>query len=346
MHFVGFVTGEDVDAAMAPFDENLDVTPYREDLTLDEVGRALAFFAEYDKVPDHSPDPHEPTTFDVAAAKAGNGPSLCKIASAYHGSGVQQDADGFFRMSTCNPNGHWDWWVVGGRWRGFFLLRDDLAAKVGTSRVGQPGTGEFLALKEGAPMADYTGKADVARKDEIDWAGMRRFAELRADHTYDLWEQHFASKVTPEELAAHKTWPVMLAAAQGGSRADYDGVREAYHAQPLCKVAQAYRASTFDAYRSRPKDAPSDPDEDTLRWMSVDDCLIGREAYVKQAGDSAFTPYFIVHNGEWLARETWDSAAKEHVPFTRGSMTWEEYVVGWLESLPADTLLTVVDAHS
>ena len=35
------------------------------------------------------------------------------------------DEDGLYYMSTRNPDSHWDWWVVGGRWSNY-LGRDDL----------------------------------------------------------------------------------------------------------------------------------------------------------------------------------------------------------------------------
>lgn len=58
-----------------------------------------------------------------------------------------------------NPNARWDWYVIGGRWTGYFIL------KPGRAGVGEPGAADDIA---------QAGRADRARKGDIDFAAMAR----------------------------------------------------------------------------------------------------------------------------------------------------------------------------
>lgn len=62
-----------------------------------------------------------------------------------------------------NPNAKWDWYLLGGRWRGFFKLKKEAIEKYAEDNkdivVGEPGVGG------NEPVAD----CDQAYKGEIDW---------------------------------------------------------------------------------------------------------------------------------------------------------------------------------
>jgi hypothetical protein len=42
-----------------------------------------------------------------------------------------------------NPNAHWDWYVVGGRWEDFFILKKEFLKKYGSERVDECLKGEI-----------------------------------------------------------------------------------------------------------------------------------------------------------------------------------------------------------
>jgi len=85
-----------VEKALAPFDENLDLPPYKEYLSADEI-RVMA--KEFGL---------RPTNLAALASRMEEW--------ADHIGGV--DHEGLFKICTHNPDGHWDWWVIGGRFDG------------------------------------------------------------------------------------------------------------------------------------------------------------------------------------------------------------------------------------
>lgn len=87
-----------VDAVMAPFDENLDVAPWKDYMTAEDV----ADMAEFNHI--------EPG--DTAALEA-------QIqAHGWDADTGGRDERGFYNLRTSNPAGKWDWFEVGGRWDG------------------------------------------------------------------------------------------------------------------------------------------------------------------------------------------------------------------------------------
>lgn len=91
-----------------------------------------------------------------------------------------------------NPEGQWDWYTVGGRWRGFYTAT---AATPATKYLlGDPG-----AFDDG--KADLTGKADVIQRKNVDIAAMRAAAETAANDDYDAYENATKGLAAPEHPA-------------------------------------------------------------------------------------------------------------------------------------------------
>ena len=76
-------------------------------------------------------------------------------------------------VKRTNPNKKWDWWVVGGRWSGFFKLKDGA-----TGSLGEPGL--MGSCRSAAP-----NRADQCTKGSIDIAGMRDDAGREAGEHWD-----------------------------------------------------------------------------------------------------------------------------------------------------------------
>jgi hypothetical protein len=62
-------------------------------------------------------------------------------------------------MTTRNPEGHWDYWRVGGRWAGYLRL---LPGREGTAA---PLLGDWDSPKD----QDMSGRADQALAGDVDW---------------------------------------------------------------------------------------------------------------------------------------------------------------------------------
>lgn len=159
-HFSVLVIGDDVEGLLAPYDEDISVTPYPvyEDeergvrITPAEHWFARSFIERREAPPSHW------AAFVEAYNAAFPDPDDAFLLSA----------DGRpYRMSQYNPDSRWDYWVIGGRWRGSLLLRADATGSLGERDLGDKGP-------------DPAGRCDQARKGDLDIAGMRRAAEEEA----------------------------------------------------------------------------------------------------------------------------------------------------------------------
>ena len=108
---------EAVAAAMEPYDENLAVDPYVEVTRLQ--AEADQKFRKWWRESDEKArsDGREPKTYEEAAR-------------AWWGGVVDEGGN---VISTANPDGVWDWWVVGGRFAGEWVLRPGATRALPTS---------------------------------------------------------------------------------------------------------------------------------------------------------------------------------------------------------------------
>ena len=156
-HFTVIVFGEeDLDEALEPFNETLEVEPYDVELGSWTINAALKMAKE--------------------AGIKGRNPSPERLAKLLNDAWSERYfvVDGkIMESSDCNPNGQWDWWVLGGRWRGFFPLKEGVAYNP-EWHLGDPGTFETIAIRDGKGphenyekkhVADRTFLKDIVGKD-------------------------------------------------------------------------------------------------------------------------------------------------------------------------------------
>jgi hypothetical protein len=120
--------------------------------------------------------------------------------------GFKKKEDGSWYRHT-NPNSKWDWWVIGGRWAGFFKMKPGGEGEVGRS-------GLF-----GTPPAEE-GYVDVVKKKDIDFEGMLKESEDKAAKSYD--EVYEVIKDTP----IAESWVSIRERIK-----DIDEARKFYHKQ-------------------------------------------------------------------------------------------------------------------
>lgn len=185
----------------------------------------------------------------------------------------------------------------------------------------------FLKLKTGAKgelgersLLDNSpdtraGYADVARKGDVDFAAMRDQAGVEAG---DLWNY-------VQALTGGETWESWDAVRDRiGLANDGDDAREFYWNQPAVKKLKADPQKRFN-------------------WH-VDDGLSGtREEYVAAARDNAVSTYAVVKDGEWFGQGEmgWFGMSRDELTAAEWNRKFNELI----DSLPDDTLLTVVDCH-
>lgn len=81
-----------------------------------------------------------------------------------------------------NPNSQWDWYVVGGRWNGFFKLKKNKKEYI------HP---EFLPKELRTKRKEFPGGVNSALKKDIDFTGMR---EYRLKLAEKIWNRFMNDK--------------------------------------------------------------------------------------------------------------------------------------------------------
>lgn len=222
-----------------------------------------------------------------------------------YGYALQDEAGEIVKVvRRTNPNKKWDWWLVGGRWTGFFKLKPGAAGL-----LGEGGTFHRLGMAE-TPKGNV---ADSARKGDIDIEGMRDDAGAKAGEKYDRVHAVIAGR-------DWLSWDHMRDVEHKG---DIKAARAAYHAQPV--VADLNKA-------------------DILGWSeSLERYRVTREEFVIQARASAIATFAVLKDGQWFERGSmgwWGCVSDE-----KDEGAWAREFGALIDSLPDDTLLTVVDCH-
>ena len=108
------------------------------------------------------------------------------IFSVYYGGGFFKGDWGYWN----NPNGFWDWYVVGGRWANYFKLKSE--AKDYKKHLPD-------AFDNTPPKVGY---ADSAPLRYIDWEGKRADAEKEAGELYEKIKSQLGNGKLNKELTA------------------------------------------------------------------------------------------------------------------------------------------------
>ena len=167
-HFTVLVIGNDVERQLAPYDENMDVAPYREDVTPDRIIQMRSHYLNQGR----------PITNDEMLHFLWE--------SNWANQKLYKDEEGYYEMIRYNPASKWDWYQIGGRWAGFFWLKEEHA---GEGDLGEPGV---FGYKDG--VVDNDRRVSQALKGEIDWEEMNRDALEKAKVAWEEAQSGEASR--------------------------------------------------------------------------------------------------------------------------------------------------------
>ena len=178
------------------------------------------------------------------------------------------------KKRTVDPK--WDWYVIGGRWGGYFTLKP---GKTGTLR--EPSTFDKLD----GDKRDHA-KVDQALKGDIDFDAMRRDAGDKARERYqimaDLLGGTIPSIVPWKELIDKPEYKAM----------DIDAKRTFYHGQePLARLRAQSKNPAF-----------SKAAQELAIWSEYDDFLCTEETYVERAKNRAVSTFAVVKRGQWYEK--------------------------------------------
>lgn len=177
-------------------------------------------------------------------------------------------------------------------------------------------------------LLDTKGRPiDQGRKAEIDVAAMRQQAEDEARKWWERWEKVIAGTPRPTP------WSAFIRRVEDPSLPDYtiERAREEYGRQPRVKKVDEWdRGNSSEAvlgFFSKPDDIP-----ETL------------EEYVAQRRNTRLTTSAYVFEGKWHenGRTGWWGVTFDE---TMTQDEWDQKFSEWFDTLPDDTLITIVDCH-
>src|SRR6266498_1647520 len=206
-----------------------------------------------------------------------------------------------------NPRAKWDWWVVGGRWGGYFAYRAEHAKAV-IMPERQWSSPDFKPLHcDGGPK--YALDFDVMRAEKVD----------QARKTYAEWTALTAG--TPDALP----WHVFTENISEGNGYTIDQARKEYRSQPRIKALEGTDFRWYD-----------DP---------VSTFGVPEDRYVEHARAQAVPGWGILTlDGRWMEQGNMGWWGMNDA--TEGSrIGYWEASNAYLESLDDNVYLICVDAH-
>jgi hypothetical protein len=218
-------------------------------------------------------------------------------------------AVGFRAIRRTNPNAQWDWYQIGGRWSGFFRLKEDSKSCVmGKDSLVYPS-------EKGQGL-----RADSALKGDIDFDAMRKEAHERATEEFDKFESIAGPFSTEGPL--FRTWKEIFC-PNGVYRGDRPVAEAEYDNQPIVK--KVHESEHNHEY-----------------FFGIDQFSVGRERYVAEAVKTAYRTYALLYEGNWYAKGEmgwWGMSADGDID------AYNQLFHDIVDNLSDDTRLTLVDCH-
>jgi len=242
-HFAVMVIGENPEEQLAPYQENNMGDCPKEYLAFNDVTDDVT--REWEDEDQETKEKYK---------------DLDTYATEYNG--YEKNDEGRYGYWE-NPNAKWDWYQLGGRWTGFFKLKEGANGFIGS-----------LSLFS-EPAED--GYADSALKRDIDFQSMMEKSSKGAAEKWNL-----VKKIT-EGLEPVKSWDYIRDEMFPGQ---IDKAREYYNSQPAVKAVSKW----------------SSENEHLLFGLNPEDFNCTREEYCLDAARSSFVPYAVVKDGKWYQK--------------------------------------------
>lgn len=215
------------------------------------------------------------------------------------GYAVVQDGKLIKAVDRTNPNKKWDFYQLGGRWTGFFALKPRA-----DGILGRPG----LMTDPAAP-----GRADQARKADIDFTLMRDEAERTARARYRKFFALLGDHPMPQ------TFEVMLQANPDS----IENARTAFWDQPGIQTVKK---------------------DDKFRWdLELAEFSVTEDQHAEKARERAVPTFAVVKDSKWYekGRMGWWACVSDE----KDQGDWNHEFSKLLDSVSGDTLLSVYDCH-
>ncbi len=273
-----------------------------------------------------------------------------------------------------NPNAKWDWYSLGGRFTGYFKVKQ--RNLLGTNDHSYEAFMGFTAaeMKNFVDMyandrpkfekvvSKYNGKsrAITTRVEEIVNEELTIIPEHKVGTPGLMTEEAkpgYADQLLKKDIdidgmrreareEAEKRYDfAMTIIGNLPVNKTWNRILEEHPNLPHDSQVDLYRAELrVAAWKSAELDAIRNKTEWPFDFFTgADDFLVSCDAYVKVAENSALTSYALLHEGKWYQRGEmgWWGMAKDEKDVEK----WDEEFNKLFDSLPDDTLLSVYDCH-
>lgn len=311
-HFTVLVVGNNIEEQLAPFQENnMETCPeeYLEffDLTEEiERGWEEKTLTGYFKNNKFFHDPVENNKNSTKFSVKDIYENLDKFAEDYYGYKKIGDRYGYWE----NPNAKWDWYLIGGRWTGFFKLKKGKSGKIGSPGIVTPIAQE--------------GYADQAKKKDIDFEDMMLDAFIEAKEEYEL----VIEKTLGGSLGGYKPWSYFKNRKDGSSA---EMARKLYWGQEQLKIV---RNKIEELGESIPFSI----------FNGLDDFYNKtKEEYAKEQAENSISTFAVLKDSVWYEKGEmgWFGIAVNE----KEREEWNGKFLSLLNNVSEDTLLTIVDCH-
>lgn len=370
---VAFRQGSTLSSLLAPFDENLEVAPYI-DFTLEDSAKqqqeSIQTVTENIEA-EMRKKPEARNVEWLTKAEPYKAQLLSQTPEQYHAErceGHDHKNENGEPLTTYNPNSRWDWFSVGGRWVGFFKVKEgvtvtsepaDWTEPFPTQEAPQPvevaaDAVDLGALGQTTPRVAFRGDipycmpneappvyppgwADIALKRDIDFEGTMADASNKAGISWDLARSILDPLIAT--LPPYIPWESFQERVKGEEKLDIDEAREAYHNQPIVlqwKVREG----------ERPTGNPESPEEilwNLRAWSEIDVFLVTREEHCQKAAFGSITPFAFLVDGEWIEKGKmgWFGCVSDE----KERHLWLDQAKAIMDRIPDDYYLAAVDVH-
>lgn len=229
-----------------------------------------------------------------------------------------------YTFTTYNPDSKWDWYQVGGRWSGYFPVKQPLDM----DRAGELIQGRRSWTNEDQPRDAWTVDGGPVGLLDLDLLRDRKGTE--AGERYDAYQalvqglpEALPFRVFSEDAQAH----VALLTNRQEISETWDRARETYQSQPRVRAAR---------------------NSETFKWdfeCLINEFSVSREFYVEKARQAAVPGFaLLTPEGEWVApgEMGWFGMSTNSEEDTA---MFKAKANGYIESLDPETLLIAVDCH-
>ncbi len=368
-HFTVLVIGPNPEKQLEPYDESIEVGKYQRKLVSEEDKQS---FLETYTTPSTDRDYAEMSEEDAEANKLLSFDELYeKYGEDWNGHEWEKNEAGeWAEFSTYNPKSKWDWYMLGGRWSGFFKVKKLASLPFHLEGFTPAEVNNFIEMFQNDNekflkiTSKYNGKTNEIRQAIAQMVDTIKNPPL-ANHVVGekSWTSAPAEEGWADQLLKRDVdFEGMRKDAEDKARERYNEVLAIFGGvipkldyswkTIIDKENSQFNELTIDLKREFYHNQPAvlelkkvqeiEGNREKLGWFfDLDDFQCTLEEYIQRARNSAISTFAVVKDGKWYEKGEmgwWACVSNE-------KDNWEEEFAKLLDETPDDTLLSMYDCH-